>query len=291
MPEISADTKARNYFCDDAFNRDWLKAVPVIREAMGTGKKFGRFVTIDDRIVFTGGPGQGGGGASRGGGGTLKRATFGESDSVSADRACEFLGSPDTVNDWDERKKAKHTIVTTLSEETGVPYNEVNQVIATWAHTSNDSNPTSLTVQEEAAKIFGSPLSAWQQKNIENLPAYQKSDISRGNIRKVLHAMYDNTQKQLDAAGVPDPVTLYRGVKNVSLPKGKTKIYSNTLSSYSSSLHVSKNFAWDGTLMEIQIPRSRIIGSARTGFGCLGEYEFVVLGATSGAGDEVMVIE
>lgn len=57
----------RNWFADDAFNRDWLKAVPVIREAMGKGEKAGKFVTIEGQPVFVGGPGQGGGGSSSGG--------------------------------------------------------------------------------------------------------------------------------------------------------------------------------------------------------------------------------
>ena len=33
---MAENIKARNYHIDDGLSRDWLKAVPVIREVMGT---------------------------------------------------------------------------------------------------------------------------------------------------------------------------------------------------------------------------------------------------------------
>lgn len=281
--------KARNYYVDDTFNRDWLKAVPIIREAT----KFGRFITVDDRVIFTGGPGQGGGSAGGGGSGRLKRATYNaEQQVVGVPKS--FTSRGEDINSWDVRSRAKDEVVTALSEEAGVPYGTVNDIVGTWAATSNDSNATSLAVQEEAAKIFGAPLSQWQQERVASL-----TDVDRGNLRasrqdicKVLHATYDSTQKQLEASGVPEVVTLYRGVKHVDLPGGKAQIYSNTLSSYTSSVTTSKAFATVlGTVMEVQIPRSRIVSTSRTGLGCLSEFEFIVLGNSTGRGDEVMVMK
>jgi len=299
LPEISVDTKARNYFCDDAFNRDWLKAVSVIREAMGTGKKFGRFVTIDDRIVFTGGPGQGGGGGGGSSDGRLKRATFDPMDSSgSAELADLFVARGENIKDYDVHKGVLTETAVALSEETGVPHDEVITMLKAWIDTSNDSDPASLMMQQEAAKIFGAPLTEWQQGNIDRMagkkwPSY-RTKVSPINARKVLHTMYDKTQRELAAAGVPDPVTLYRGISRRLLPNGQVgKVYTNTLTSYSSRRSEADAFVQHkgghGMVAEIQIPRSRILGTPRTGLGCLGESEYVVIGATAGAGDEVMI--
>jgi hypothetical protein len=299
---------ARNYWIDEpTVNADWLKAVPVIREAMGTKEyreKFGRFITIDDRVIFTGGPGAGAGGTGGGGSGRLPRATLclSKDESIASNKAAyDSVVKDQDIYDYSLRSQVKDELVTSLSDESGVPYDEVNNIIGTWAATSNDEAPLSLAVQQEAAKVFGSSLSEWQQGKVAQWneaqklfpgdPAYQVP-TSRSNIRKVLHTMYDQTQRQLEKDGVPEVVTLYRGVKNVKLPKGKTRVYSNTLSSFSANRQTSETtFSGpSGSLMAIQVPRSRIVGTCRTGFGCLSEYEFVVLGNNTGAGDEVWVL-
>ncbi len=59
---MSEAVKVRNWNVDDAASRDWLKLLVRLREqGMTTGQKYGRFVTIDDRVVFIGGPGDGAG--------------------------------------------------------------------------------------------------------------------------------------------------------------------------------------------------------------------------------------
>lgn len=57
---MSEATKVRNYNADDQMNRDWLRVLPQIRQAMGI--KAGSFVTIEGQPVFMGGPSAGGGG-------------------------------------------------------------------------------------------------------------------------------------------------------------------------------------------------------------------------------------
>jgi hypothetical protein len=52
-------TKQRNYNVDDPLNRNWYKILPQLRSRAGGSKEDGRWVTIEDRPVFIGGPGQG----------------------------------------------------------------------------------------------------------------------------------------------------------------------------------------------------------------------------------------
>jgi len=321
MNKINESAKIRNYNADDSQNRNWYKLLLRLRDGKQDGEKYGRFVTMDDRVVFIGGPGSGAGGTSAGSAsGTLTRATYQEGGSkgiASLDTAEQFIENGlsipsagiEHVNSG-TRGEIKDEIVTKLSADSGVDYDTVNIIIKTWAGSSNDNNPNALAIQQEAAKMFGASLSEWQQGKVDHYekgneriilkdgklvnikPALEPNKFTRPQIRSVLNAMYEHTQTQLAAAGIPEYITLRRGVADINLPKGSIQnIYSNTLSSFTSYSGVAKYFRGSGIIMEIQIPRSRILATARTGFGCLDEAEYVVIGNNTGSGDQVKVIE
>jgi len=96
--------------------------------------------------------------------------------------------------------------------------------------------------------------------------------------RKFIRAMYENTQERLGAyAG--DTVELYRGVKNSDMESGIARYYGNAIESWSMSKIVTRDFAReDGdVILQAVVPIKNIVGTARTGFGCLMEGEFVII--------------
>ena len=108
--------------------------------------------------------------------------------------------------------------------------------------------------------------------------------------RKFIRAMYDNTQERLKGgSGIYGTVKLYRGVKegvDESL-RGNVILYAgNTMESWSVSENVAREFG--DRLLYAVVPVENVIGTARTGFGCLTEGEFVI---TPGTGAEVYVYD
>jgi hypothetical protein len=214
---------------------------------------------------------------------------------------------------------AKNELVTELSKRSGVDYKRVNDLIAQWAQSSNDNDMRSLAIQEDMAKILGIDLPKWQADKLAALRADLPKLISQGFNRddllnfyplmdsesqqKILQAMYDYTQERLDAAGIGDTVRLYRGMsvdksivdewmKNAGMTDNynllnteNVKYRGSVLESWSSNPNVAQGFSHDydpneaGVVFQMDIPRARLMGSARSGFGCLDEWEFVHLGA------------
>jgi len=107
---------------------------------------------------------------------------------------------------------------------------------------------------------------------------------TRENERKVLRAMYNNTQKAMAEQGLKpdDYVTLYRGmtISKRNVKAGDTVGYiGNAIESWSVSKDTASNF---GTVFRMRVPRRNIVASAVTGFGCLAEYELVIIGSIPG---------
>ena len=127
--------------------------------------------------------------------------------------------------------------------------------------------------------------------------------MSSDKQQQLLRAMYDNTQERLDAEGIGDTIRLRRGmlVDRKVYDKWEVDVgawgavdwspdveYSGSvLESWSVNSITAEGFAdveyakagQVGVVFEMDIPRERLISSARSGFGCLSEYEFVHLGA------------
>ena len=101
-----------------------------------------------------------------------------------------------------------------------------------------------------------------------------------------------------------DTITLYRGVRlPTSEVKGWSKgshvpVIGNALESWSAGSLIARNFAGSGTggggitsvVLAMDVPVKMIVGTARTGFGCLLEGEAVILGNMGGTA-KVMYIK
>ena len=221
------------------------------------------------------------------------------------------------VDNPDELGRFKKEIVDEIAERTGIKKDSVNKFIQSWAGTSNDSNINSLTIQKRAAELFGTKLSDWQQGKYNDAVGEGKpADWSDADIDKMLTAMYQHTQEQFKAAGITS-VKMVRGIEYkgrkrdyvsdkaaweaeiINKPfrdhieqtwkaKEELTITGNVLESWSSRYDIAHGFCMNnGYAIAMDVPVSRIIGSARTGFGCLPEHEFVVLG---GIEDSVNVV-
>ena len=208
-----------------------------------------------------------------------------------------------------QEAEAKNLICETLAEKTGFEYEEVNQAIGNWAATSNDNHYGALTMQKDAAELFGTELTDWQKENLNQLeidkkttptftnfqlPWNDKSNVSEQN-KKFLTAMYEQTQADFKAKGITE-VTLYRGVTLDNrlvnnFAQGETiRLENNPLESWSINPRVAREFAYPtssedrrdesrfGIVLKSTIPVEKILSNARTGFGCLDEKEFVIIG-------------
>lgn len=209
--------------------------------------------------------------------------------------------------------RAKDELVRAISERSGIPYESVNKIIKQWAKTSNDNDMRSLAMQKAAVEHFGVPLSDFSEGKIDLILQKVSDSLGRDvafeelyelgigqqrihpqysplmeneQLKTVLGAMYENTQERLAAAGF-GPGTTIRMRRGVYLPTEVTKdwevgdtvpIEGNAIESWSIGPDISARFG--GTIFEMDVPVEMIVGSARSGYGCLTEGEFVILGST-----------
>jgi len=116
--------------------------------------------------------------------------------------------------------------------------------------------------------------------------------MSDSDTQKALRTMYNNTQQTLKSEGI-ETVRMYRGTDlpraddyQEYKPNTDTLISQNTMSSWSSNYDEAGNFG--PLVVAMDVPIDRILSTARTGFGCLTEGEFVILGKP---GDQVRVVK
>lgn len=73
------------------------------------------------------------------------------------------------------RSWAKAEIIADLAQRTGLTEECVNDMVATWAHTSNDNDMRSLSLQEAVSEEFGIELSDWQKENLSRVQGRRDS--------------------------------------------------------------------------------------------------------------------
>ncbi len=215
------------------------------------------------------------------------------------------------------QKEAKDAIVTRLADETGMYYWDANKGIRQWANTSNDEDLRSLSIQKAASERFGVPLSDWQQEKYDKLikernralATIRGGDPSKldghlqflfedmnestrdvqfdifGNadaermITNFIDSIYEETQRRFREAGITH-VTLYRGVHldrawEYSIGEEVT-ITGNTLESWTLEPWVTNIFG--SVAVKENVPVEQILSTARTGWGSLSEWEFILIG-------------
>jgi phage portal protein BeeE len=206
-----------------------------------------------------------------------------------------------TSNDDDMRALA---IQKAAAEQFGIPLSDFTQgKIDTMLREMEATFDRSFTVDELfALRDTDIPVGRFRT---ERLRQSQVPLFSQEGQRKMIDSMYDYTQEQLAIVGFSpeDTIRLRRGV---GLPKDVVKNWSandtvdiigNTLESWSVGEDIANTFARDrvsselnGIVFEMDIPVSQIVGTARTGFGCLIEGEFVVKGSIKGTAQVVEIL-
>lgn len=169
-----------------------------------------------------------------------------------------------------------------------------------------------LGVEAETGHLFdGESLESVRDKVLGELGVDETGiDFVYQTMRAHARAQYGETQAQLKKAGAPEMLTLARGMsidpEDAATIARTGRVALQPLSSFTSDLDTASIFAkgsWGdeepdfdadpydtpapkydlsrGHILRTRIPRSRIFSIPRTGFGCLNEYEFVVLGNRS----------
>lgn len=162
-------------------------------------------------------------------------------------------------------------------------------LISTWADTSNDHNEMSLAVQNRAAVIFGIPeddIAPWHWDS-QSVKIY--SAENENLIDHFLTAQYKATQARLKAEGI-EYLDVVRGFMFSygagSAPEwtqyghgSSFKIKMRPLSSWTTNKNTASGFG--PTTVWTTVPREKILGMPGTGFGCLNEFEVVVIGGNT----------
>lgn len=199
-----------------------------------------------------------------------------------------------------------------------VPLPTIVAAVEQWSDAANNHSLRAMSLQEAAAEEFGTSLSPWQQENLKGLehlrrqaaelrathagriPAAHQKRLEpvadRATERRILRAMYEETQAQLRATaaanGLPPYVLAYRGVNLSStvsrprnLPRGTVvRTPTNALSSYANTPHSARWFAEKGIglVTAVRVPFEQVLSTALSGFGDPSEGEFVIIGDPSG---------
>ena len=177
-------------------------------------------------------------------------------------------------------------------------------LLSRWADTSGDGSATSVMLQHAAAAEFGLEHAykgvfrdRMTSDGIKQLNALERHQpFLRAGLRK----MYERTQRELATVGDSEFLTLYRGMGSLDpgdTPGGKGKgilrspqgdlltVSLQPLSAFSASYAKAELFVRgkEGGVMIARVPKTRILSTPMTGFGCLHEKEVVVLGGLTGA--------
>jgi len=159
-----------------------------------------------------------------------------------------------------------------------------DRIVGKWAVTSGDSDAGAVAVQLVAQETFGlkdaatdhffggRPTSEWGA-------AKEAADKYQPLIGAALQKMHADSQEALKDA--PDEIWLFRGVGH-SHEEGEV-VTLQPLSSFSTrpgTARESFSSGATGSTFAMKVPKSAVVGTGRTGMGCLGEYEVVVMGGS-----------
>jgi len=178
----------------------------------------------------------------------------------------------------------------------------INNQVKLWAQTSGDNNTQAIAMQMAFDAEFKTGMKGMQHITRETMKAATGYFNQNGDaLRAIARAQYNVTQKHLAQEGIRE-IVLYRGMRisddafiqmmgmSPSDPRYQgvaakvSKVQLQPASSFSASPDTAIGFAGgthigDHSLMMVgKVPAKNIIGTPRSGFGCLTESEFVVMG-------------
>ncbi len=160
----------------------------------------------------------------------------------------------------------------------------VKNMIDGWAASS--FSESSCDLQQAAANKFGVPLTSYALKMFK----YNRLRVDTNKSSPFLDIVYARTQEFLKKSGI-EYVTLFRGV---ALPENNFKrisyfkkhVETNPLNSWSSCVGTAVDFGSDHGdttfpyVLCCKVPAANIVSTPITGFGCLNELEYIVVGGT-----------
>tara|TARA_Y100000310_G_scaffold218361_1_gene219622 strand:+ start:260 stop:1201 length:942 start_codon:yes stop_codon:yes gene_type:complete len=176
----------------------------------------------------------------------------------------------------------------------------VKKLTSQWADTSGDGNPGAIAMQRAAVEEFDLDEKALFLPGSKAVnDEARKILVDDGSAYKAfLRAQYNNTQKDLKESGITH-LTIFRGESgNEFIEFAERKLSRDALeemgahaafvarhklqplSSFTVHKEIARGFpgSGGGTLYTARVEASRVLSTARTGFGCLQEGEAVVLG-------------
>jgi hypothetical protein len=195
-------------------------------------------------------------------------------------------------NDDDVRSMSLHEAV---AEEFGGEMTDwqkanLQQALTKRGWSSNDKGNKIVYAWDDNSNMYPFEDAKMMSEFTEGFPPEAKS-----KLKKALHTMYDETQKRLEENGI-EYVKLYRTIGHPRDTNGNKikanegdviKYKPNAMESWSLSYTTARYFP--GATVVAIVPRSRILSIPKTGFGCLRQLEFVVMGK-AGVEDSVEVV-
>lgn len=198
---------------------------------------------------------------------------------------------PDGSEVWD-RQDHMASFIPRLSPQGQVASREmlVSTLVHEWAVSSGDHHKMPLLLQRLAAEKFDLVGDEWDltvafgatsaRAGIDAFVATPMGQRAVPALRHFLDGMYARTQADLARRGYgpDDLIPLGRGAASSVMPvKGPGEAWvQNPLMSFSTSFGLANGWSQNSTWQ--LVPRSRVFSTCRTGFGCLNEYEAVVIG-------------
>jgi len=192
-----------------------------------------------------------------------------------------------TSNDNDMRAFA---LQMAAAEELGLELSE-------WQQESVDGMAEKYEETSSNVRIWPTGEQLIQDYMRNNYPGLAPpSPQTMDNNKAIIRAMYDNTQQALQQTGFQpdDTIRLYRGFHRSEESVGDWKpgdlvdYQGNAIESWSVSRDEAARFGKDagllrGIVVAMDVPVRNVVGTARTGFGCLTEGEFVIAGNIPGS--------
>jgi hypothetical protein len=223
----------------------------------------------------------------------------GKAEQAKANIAAELAARLNNPDDWElfrqYRRDMKETVPLPFDEigEDGrhtLLADEASERVRAWAYTAGDSKVESVLMQQAVKEEFGldGPTAPNIDQEVFDNWMASKWPARGAWYRRVARHQYEHTQDELEAAGITH-VGLYRGMhfhasaKPDWLFEGTGPADLSPVNAWTSLKSVSKltYFGSPGTgsgwLLEGTVPRELVLGTARTGFGCLHEWEYVVM--------------
>jgi hypothetical protein len=166
----------------------------------------------------------------------------------------------------------------------------VAQMIQLWAQSSNDNHAVTLALQEMAAELFGiQDVAGWSSATSSTksqIAALRANPAFKQLGESFLRAQYDDTQAVLQSKGIKT-LKVRRGVKG-GIPAGMAVgsqgvLKMRPMSSWSTNTGTAEGFSSGKWVLHTEVPIGKVIGFASNGFGCLNEYEVVLIGGRTQA--------